>query len=109
MLGDFFFVETPIALTVSGSEGRARLTRFCTSTCAMSRFVPSSNVTVRLYPPSFVHWDDMYSIFSTPFTCCSIGAATVSRTTEALAPGYEPDTCTVGGVISGYCATARIF
>ena len=31
--------------------------------------------------------DDMYSIFSTPTTCCSIGAATVSATTWALAPG----------------------
>src|SRR5689334_22724067 len=46
----------------------------------------------------------MYSMFSTPLTCCSIGAATVSATTCALAPGYEHVTCTVGGAISGYCA-----
>src|SRR4029077_13699958 len=108
MLGDFFLVETPIALTVSGSDGSARLTRFCTRTCAMSRFVPSLKVTVRLYPPSLVHCDDMYNMFSTPITCCSIGAATVSRTTDALAPGYEHDTWTVGGVISGYWAIGRI-
>ena len=43
-------------------------------------------------------------MFSTPLTCCSIGAATVSATTWALAPGYEQDTCTVGGVMSGYWA-----
>ena len=43
-------------------------------------------------------------MFSTPKICCSIGAATVSETTEALAPGYTHETWTVGGVISGYCA-----
>jgi hypothetical protein len=32
----------------------------------------------------------MYIIPSTPFTCCSIGAATVSATVSALAPGYCP-------------------
>ena len=42
---------------------------------------------VRLYEPSLVHCDDMYIMFSTPLTCCSIGAATVSATTWALAPG----------------------
>src|SRR5580693_996182 len=46
---------------------------------------------------------------STPLTCCSIGAATVSRTTFALAPGYVQDTCTVGGVISGYWAIGSVF
>ena len=44
---------------------------------------------------------------STPFTCSSIGAATVSETTCALAPGYVVETCTVGGVMSGYCSTGR--
>src|SRR5207248_4346269 len=48
--------------------------------------------------------DDMYNMPSTPFTCCSIGAATVSATTWALAPGYTAVTRTVGGVICGYCA-----
>src|SRR5437764_15402468 len=50
----------------------------------------------------------MYIIPSTPFTCCSIGAATVSATTWALAPGYEAETSTVGGVISGYCAMGKV-
>jgi len=37
--------------------------------------------------PVFVHWLDMYSMFSTPLICCSMGVATVSATTCALAPG----------------------
>src|SRR5437763_917249 len=47
-------------------------------------------------------------MFSTPFTCCSIGAATVSATVCELAPGYDAETSTVGGVISGYCATGNV-
>src|SRR5215472_14136741 len=43
-------------------------------------------------------------MFSTPFTSCSMGAATVSATTFALAPGYVAETLTVGGTTSGYCA-----
>ena len=43
-----------------------------------------------------------------PLTCCSIGAATVSATTWALAPGYWIDTCTPGGVICGYCAIGKV-
>src|SRR5580704_4473266 len=46
----------------------------------------------------------MYIMFSTPLTCCSIGAATVSATTWALAPGYWQVTLTVGGAIGGYIA-----
>jgi hypothetical protein len=38
---------------------------------------------------------------STPLTCCSIGAATVSATTWALAPGYVQSTWIVGGVTEG--------
>ena len=48
MLGDFFLTLTPVCLTSFGNVGSARLTRFCTSTWAMSRSVPTSNVTVRL-------------------------------------------------------------
>jgi hypothetical protein len=44
-------------------------------------------VTIRLYDPSLPHELDMYSIFSTPLTCDSIGAAMVLATTWALAPG----------------------
>src|SRR4051812_13949512 len=47
----------------------------------------------------------MYIMSSTPFTCCSIGEATVSATVRALAPGYTAVTSIVGGVISGYWAT----
>lgn len=44
--GDRFLVVTPTCLTTSGSEGIAIATRFCTSTWAMFRFVPTLNVTV---------------------------------------------------------------
>ena len=87
MLGDFFFVVTPMRLTSSGSFASATDTRFCTSTWAMSMFVPNSNVTSRFIWPSFVHLDDMYSIRSTPLTSASIGVATVSATVTAFAPG----------------------
>ncbi len=87
MLGDFFFTDTPRRLTRSGRIGSASDSRFCTSTWAMFRSTPGLNVTVSVYVPSFVHCDDMYIMFSTPLTCCSIGAATVSATTWAFAPG----------------------
>src|SRR5678815_3368586 len=45
---------------------------------------------------------------STPLTCCSIGAATVSATTCALAPGYAVFTRIIGGAISGYWATGKV-
>src|SRR5260370_28530771 len=98
---------TPIVRTSSGSVGSAMATRFCTSTWAMFTLVPSSKVTSSVYEPSLLLCDDMYSMPSTPTTCCSIGAATVSATTWALAPGYLAVTWTVGGVISGYSATGR--
>ena len=44
----------------------------------MFRSVPTSKVTVRLYEPSLLLCDDMYIMLSTPLTCCSMGAATVS-------------------------------
>src|ERR1700720_2844526 len=47
-------------------------------------------------------------MFSTPFTCCSIGVATVSDTTFAFAPGYLVVTWMVGGAISGYCAMGSV-
>src|SRR5207302_9296514 len=82
--------------------------RFCTSTWAILTLVPNSKVTSRLYEPSLLLCDDMYIMPSTPLTCCSIGAATVSATTLALAPGYDADTSTVGGAISGYCAIGSV-
>src|SRR6267142_578573 len=46
-------------------------------------------------------------MFSTPLICCSRGVATVRDTVSADAPGYTVVICTVGGTISGYCATGR--
>src|SRR6267154_3738303 len=43
-----------------------------------------------------------------PLTCCSIGAATDSATTCALAPGKLVVTWTCGGTICGYCAIGRL-
>src|SRR6202451_4719731 len=80
-------------------------TRFCTCTWAISRLVPRSNDTAIENLPSAVEFDDMYSMFSTPLICCSIGVTTVAATTSALAPGYCPETLMIGGAISGYCAT----
>src|SRR5688572_1945130 len=45
---------------------------------------------------------------STPLTCCSIGAATVSATTWAPAPGYTVVTRMIGGAIWGYWATGSV-
>src|SRR4051812_8767890 len=106
-LGDFFLTVTPRRLTRSGSTGSARLTRFCTSTCAMFRSMPGLKVTVSVYEPSLPQVEDMYIMSSTPLTCCSMGAATVSATVVALAPGYTAYTSMVGGVMSGYCDTGR--
>src|SRR4029077_7640163 len=82
--------------------------RFCTSTWAMLMSVPSAKVTSRVYEPSLLLADDMYIMPSTPLICCSMGAATVSATTWALAPGYAAETSTVGGAISGYWAIGKV-
>src|SRR3974390_271689 len=107
MLGDFFLTMTPRRLTRSGRIGSASASRFCTSAWAMFRSTPTLNVIVNVYMPSLVHCDDMYIMFSTPLTCCSIGAATVWATTSALAPGYWQVTITVGGAMGGYMAMGR--
>ena len=49
MSGDILRVATPVAFSTSGSFGRARFTRFCTSTWARFRSIPCLKVTVRLY------------------------------------------------------------
>ena len=59
MLVDFFLVVIPCRWTSCGSLGWAIATRFWTSTCAMSRLVPTSKVTVRLYEPSLAQVEDM--------------------------------------------------
>src|SRR5438270_455962 len=104
MFDDCFLTVTPCRRTSSGSCGSATASRFCTNTWAWSRLVPMLNVMVSEYPPSAEQVEDMYIMFSTPLTCCSIGAATVSATTWALAPGYWQLTLTVGGAIGGYIA-----
>src|SRR5437868_3846285 len=50
MSGDCFFVVTPMRCTSGGSTGIAMATRFCTSTCAVSRLVPSSVMTMLITP-----------------------------------------------------------
>ena len=87
MSGDCFLAVTPMFFTASGSMGWAMATRFCTSTWAILMSVPRAKVTSREYEPSLLLCDDMYIIPSTPTTCCSIGAATVSASTRASAPG----------------------
>ncbi len=59
MLGDFFMVVTPIRFTSSGSEAWAMATRFCTSTWAMFRSVPTAKVTSKSIWPSLVERDAM--------------------------------------------------
>ena len=59
MLGDFFLTATPSCWTIEGMTGMASCTRFCTSTCATFKSVPSWNVAVKVYLPSLVHWEDM--------------------------------------------------
>ncbi|MNS84156.1 hypothetical protein D3C72_1179700 [compost metagenome] len=87
MSGDVFWVTTPCRCTSAGRRGNARDTRFCTWTCAMSGFVPSAKVTVRIIRPSVADCEDMYIMPSTPVIACSKGAATVSAITFGLAPG----------------------
>src|SRR6266481_3402903 len=107
MSGVFLRMVMPWFCTEGGSSGKANWTRFWTMTSAVFRSVPMSKVTVSVYEPSLPICEDMYSMPSTPLTCCSIGAATVSATTWALAPGYWIVTATAGGVIGGYCAMGR--
>src|SRR5215470_11050355 len=47
-------------------------------------------------------------MFSTPLISCSSRVAIVRATVSAEAPGYDVVIFTVGGTISGYCATGRI-
>ena len=52
--GDFFLVVTPWRVTSSGSFASAIATRFWVRTWALSRSVPTSKVTFRVYWPSAV-------------------------------------------------------
>ncbi len=84
---DFFWTCTPFCVTASGSCGNARLTRFCTCTCAMSGLVSSEKNTVSVSWPVDELLDVMYSMLSTPLICVSIGAATDSASVCESAPG----------------------
>src|SRR6185295_6327331 len=106
---DFFCTETPSCVTALGSCGNARLTRFCTWTCAMSGSVSSEKNTVSESWPLAEDVDDMYSMLSTPLICASIGDATESARVFESAPGYVAETVIWTGVIVGYCWTGSTF
>ena len=57
--GEAFSVVTPIRCTSAGNLGNACETRFCTCTCALSRSVPTANVTVSVMRPSDVDCENM--------------------------------------------------
>jgi hypothetical protein len=57
--GEFLRTVMPVRRTSSGRRGSASATRFCTSTCALSRSVPSAKVTVSDIDPSAVDCDVM--------------------------------------------------
>src|ERR1700761_7195809 len=74
----------------------------------MRTLVPTSKVTLTLMLPVLVLLLCIYSICGVPFTCSSMGVATVCSTVSASAPVYDADTETLGGDISGYWSTARL-
>src|SRR3954468_11501454 len=100
---------TPLRRTSSGRGGSAICTGLLTLNTDWSTLVPGSNVAVICSEPLEDEVELKYESFSTPESCSSIGAATVRDSVSALAPGYEVVISTVGGAISGYCATARSF
>ncbi len=71
-----FCTDTPCNCTTAGNCGSARLTRFCTSTCASEGLVPISKKTVSVMDPVEELVEYMYSMLSAPLTCCSMGEAT---------------------------------
>src|SRR5512141_3243630 len=103
-----FCTVTPLRVTSAGRRGAASWTRLLTLNTALSTSVPVSNVTVIDTVPFDDELELKYSMFSTPESCSSIGAATTLASVSAEAPGYEAATVTVGGAISGYWAIGRI-
>src|SRR5476651_1166141 len=97
----------PKRLTTAGNSGVAILTRFCTSSAATSILVPILKVTFICISPLLVLLLCIYSMPGVPFTCSSIGVATVCSTVWASAPVNWPFTCTTGGVISGYWSIGK--
>ena len=82
-----FCTVTPLRRTSSGRPGSASRTRFETLLAARSMSVPTAKVTTVETRPLEVEIDWMYCIPSTPLICSSIGAATVSCSASAVAPG----------------------
>src|SRR6202012_488886 len=107
MLGFTARTVKPKRLTTAGNNGVAILTRFCTSKAATSMSVPIWKVTFICMAPLLVLLLCMYSMPGVPFTCSSIGVATVCSTVCASAPVNCPFTCTIGGVISGYWSIGK--
>src|SRR5690606_17735663 len=83
----------------------AFLSRFCTSTCARSGWVPGSKVTVISAMPLELLVDSKYSSPLAPLSSSSITLVTESTSTFADAPGYVAVTEICGGATLGYCAT----
>ena len=92
-------IAAPIEQQVNGVEDMLYMSSQCTSDGTYTltvTFQIGTNLNlaqvlvqnrVNLALPSLPHCEDMYIMPSTPLTCCSMGAATVSETTLALAPG----------------------
>ena len=77
----------PCCCTSWGSTGVASCSLFCTWTWAMSGSVPWAKVRVMVEVPELSPVEDMYSRWSSPFICCSMGWVTVLVTVAASAPG----------------------
>ena len=71
----------------TGKVAVAPCTRLLTLIIAWSGSVPTLKETVSFISPLEEEVEFIYSISSTPFTCCSSGAATVLAITSGLAPG----------------------
>ena len=78
---------TPCRRTSSGSCDSAVWTRLLTLMAARSGSVPIAKVMVMPSAPLPALAERRYSMSSTPLMACSSGAATVSATVSALAPG----------------------
>ena len=108
MLGLIFLTVSPCATASAGNRDSACATRFWVSMLAVSMSLPTSNVTLNCIRPSLELSDFMYSMRSTPLTCCSIGVATDCSTASAPAPGYTAVTWMFGGDSCGYCSMGSV-
>lgn len=86
MLSAAFSTRTPSRRTDSGRRGSTALSRFCTSTAAMSGLVPCLKVRLMLAQPVESLLDEVYIRPGAPFISRSMMAVTASSTTLAEAP-----------------------